>query len=82
MKLFTILLISMILNGCSGMLISSATREHILSSDEIDAYNRVGSAVSGCITAAGPPPAGSTTWIIHPKDDNVRINFTDGCHIK
>jgi hypothetical protein len=82
MKMKLILsILMMLLTGCAGLMISSLSKDHILSPDEINAYNRVGYGVDGCITASGPPPAGATTWIIH-RDLDVRVEFTDGCHIK
>ncbi len=77
------LLLAMFLSaGCSGILLHHAMDQgQALSAEQVDAYNRVGAAVYGCFALAGPPPAGSTVWIIVPKGSPVNFAFTDNCHL-
>ena len=68
--------------GCSGILLHHAMdKGEALSSEQIRAYNEVGASVYGCFSLAGPPPAGSTVWIIVPKGSPVNFTFVDNCHL-
>lgn len=81
---FTSLIIGLVyLSGCTGILLSqAASHGKLLSDEEIKAYERAGMDVSGCLSFSGPPPSGFTTWVIYPKGSDVRIEFTDGCHLR
>lgn len=69
-------------NGCTGMLIGNALNQgRDLTPEQIDAYNKVGSSVYGCLLVSGPPPSGATMFIIVPKGSTSPVKFGDGCHL-
>lgn len=68
-------------SGCAGVLLQGVDNKASLTPEQIDAYNRVGSAVYGCFQLGGPPPAGNTTWIVMPKTATTNLTFMSNCMI-
>lgn len=81
-KLYFLLIpVIIFVTGCGGILLTDAIRQNKdLSPDQIKALSDSGQAVDGCVTVAGPPPAGSTTFVTRPKNA-ARTIFGPDCKI-
>lgn len=79
----TAIALMLALTGCTSVLMGNALQQgRDLTPEQVEAYNKVGSAVYGCVSFAGPPPAGGTTWIILPKGTNTPIKFLPNCMVQ
>lgn len=76
------MLAAVMMSGCAAQLMGNAIDNgQKLSAEQIEAYNKVGAAVYGCIQVGGPPPTGNMHWLIVPKETKSVPRFTDNCHI-
>lgn len=83
MKKIILVLAVLSLTGCSGLLIhQSLTKGDVLTPEQIEQYDKVGSKVFSCFQLAGPPPAGSLTLITIPKESTAAVKFSPGCVIQ
>lgn len=76
-----VLSLSLSLNGCILAALNNPTNASMLSPEQIAAYRDLNVDIIYCLNVAGPPPAGSTTLIILPKDSIYIPTFGDGCHV-
>jgi hypothetical protein len=82
MKVLLLAAILTLVPGCAGMLLlKEIDAGHFPTQDEVAALDKIGAAVYGCFTIAGPPPAGNTVWLIVPKGTPVTFAFGDNCHL-
>lgn len=76
-----IILITGLLPGCTSMLIGNALSQgQNLTPEQIEQYQKTGSAVYGCFQVGGPPPVGNTQWVVLPHGSPAP-KFGDNCHI-
>ena len=82
LKAFLLAVFLSLTPGCAGFLITQELKAgHFPTKEEVEALETIGSAVYGCFTIAGPPPAGNTVWLIVPKGTPVNFAFGDSCHL-
>lgn len=80
---FLIVSASLLLSGCTGMLIGNALNQgQNLTPDQVKAYNDVGQNVYGCLNISGPPPIGGATWLFFPKSETPNVSFLPNCMIQ
>lgn len=68
--------------GCTGMLLGNAFNQgRDLTPEQIKAIGEAGNAIFACVNLSGPPPSGSTIWIIVPKESKATVKFGAGCQV-
>jgi hypothetical protein len=80
--LAALLIIVAFLPGCTGMLIGNALGQgQSLTPEQVAEYRKVNSKVYMCVQVAGPPPSGSTMWLVVPSESQFNPKFGDGCRL-
>lgn len=73
--------LSLGLPGCTLAMLHQIDRGQALTPEQIKAYEDAGFDVYGCFMLTGPPPLGSTSWLVVPKGSKVSFKFGDGCRL-
>lgn len=83
-KIISSLIATLWLSGCSGILLHHAMdpQSSLLTPEQIDAYDKVGSDVYTCFQVGGPPPIGQVVLLTWPKTKPPpQIVFGANCQI-
>lgn len=76
------LAVALSIAGCTSMILGNAFNQgRDLSPEQIDAIGKAGNVIFACVNLSGPPPSGSTVWIIVPKESGATVKFSEGCRI-